>query len=147
MDFQLSADFSGQREIMRLAMGAIVGVAFGALTVAFPWAQARLGYYFSPLLQPALSIIILIVLGFCSELFVGKKMAAGFAAAWLFMAVLSSSIIVLLYAIARYYFMGESFGMELHVVGLALSLLASFSGFGMARLIKVTIGNYRERWP
>lgn len=132
---------------MRLAMSFIAGATFGALTIAFPWAQARLGYYFSPLLQPALSIIVLMVLGFCSELFVGKKRAARFAAAWLLMAVLSSSIIVLLYASARYYFMGEDFEMKLHAVGLALSLLASFFGFGMARLIRVTMGNYRERWP
>lgn len=132
---------------MRLAMSFIAGATFGALTIAFPWAQARLGYYFSPLLQPALSIIILIVLGFCSELFVGKKRAARFVAAWLLMAVLSSSTVVLLYASARYFFMGESFEMELHAVGLALSLLASFFGFGVARLIKVAVRNYRERWP
>jgi len=132
---------------MRLTMSFIAGAAFGALTVGFPWAQARLGYYFSPLLQPALSIIILIALGLCSELFGRRKRGARFVAAWLLMAMLSSSTFVLLYAVARYLFMGESFEMELHAVGLILSLLASFFGFGVARLIKVSIRNYRERWP
>lgn len=132
---------------MRVLSGLLVGIAFGAASIVYALVQIRFPYYFSPLVQPIASIVILLVLGILSQLFARKRHDASqslWGSIWLLIVVVTSSLIMAVYAYTKAFVRGEYFFPQLQLYGLGFGLVVAFIGYGLCWLVRTAIEEARH---